>query len=93
MIPAAFEYHAPTTMAEAVALLARHGEDAKVLSGGQSLIPMMKLRLATPRHLVDINRIPGLDHVREAGVGVAGRGTSMGLPSCRRGRLRQRTCA
>jgi carbon-monoxide dehydrogenase medium subunit len=66
MIPAAFDYHAPTTVAEAVGLLARHGEDAKVLSGGQSLIPMMKLRLAAPRHLVDINRIPGLDHVREA---------------------------
>jgi len=66
MIPAAFEYHAPTTIAEAVALLTRHGEDAKILSGGQSLIPMMKLRLATPRHLVDINRIPGLDYVREA---------------------------
>src|SRR5688500_1041002 len=66
MIPAAFEYHAPTTIAEAVGLLARYGEDAKILSGGQSLIPMMKLRLAAPRHLVDINRIPGLDHVREA---------------------------
>jgi carbon-monoxide dehydrogenase medium subunit len=66
MIPAAFEYHAPASVAEATALLARHGEDAKVLSGGQSLIPLMKLRLATPPHVVDINRIPGLDHVREA---------------------------
>jgi carbon-monoxide dehydrogenase medium subunit len=71
MIPAAFEYHAPTTLADAVALLARYGEDAKVLSGGQSLIPMMKLRLAAPRHVVDINRIPGLDHVREAGGGLS----------------------
>jgi carbon-monoxide dehydrogenase medium subunit len=71
MIPAAFEYHAPTTVADAVALLARYGEDAKVLSGGQSLIPMMKLRLAAPRHVVDINRIPGLDHVREAGGGLS----------------------
>ena len=65
MIPAAFDYHAPTSLAEATALLARYGEDAKVLSGGQSLVPMMKLRLASPRHVVDINRLPGLDHVRE----------------------------
>ena len=66
MIPAPFEYHVPTSVAEATALLVRYGEDAKVLSGGQSLIPMMKLRLATPRHLVDINRIPGLASLREA---------------------------
>jgi carbon-monoxide dehydrogenase medium subunit len=66
MIPAQFEYHAPTSVAEATALLARLGDDAKVLSGGQSLIPMMKLRLATPAHLVDINRIPGLASLGEA---------------------------
>jgi len=66
MIPAPFEYHAPTSIGEATTLLARHGDDAKVLSGGQSLIPLMKLRLATPRHLIDINRIPGLGHIREA---------------------------
>lgn len=65
MIPAAFDYHAPTSLGEATALLARLGPDAKLLSGGQSLIPMMKLRLATPRHVVDINRIPGLGYVRE----------------------------
>ncbi len=65
MIPAPFEYHAPTTLAEAVALLVKHGEDAKVLSGGQSLIPMLKLRLASPGHVVDINGIPGLAYVRE----------------------------
>ncbi len=65
MIPAAFEYHAPSTIGEATALLARLGEDAKVLSGGQSLIPLMKLRLASPAHLVDINGIPGLSGVRE----------------------------
>jgi carbon-monoxide dehydrogenase medium subunit len=65
MIPAAFEYHAPTSIADVTALLARYGDDAKVLSGGQSLIPMMKLRLVTPRHLVNINRIPGLAYVRE----------------------------
>ena len=66
MIPAAFEYHAPASIGEATALLARLGEDAKVLSGGQSLIPLMKLRLASPRHLVDINGLPGLAYVREA---------------------------
>ena len=66
MIPAAFEYHTPGSIDEATALLAHLGEDAKILSGGQSLIPLMKLRLASPRHLVDINRIPGLD-VRERG--------------------------
>jgi len=66
MIPAAFDYHAPSSIGEATALLAKLGEDAKVLSGGQSLIPLMKLRLASPRHLVDINRIPGLAGIREA---------------------------
>ncbi len=65
MIPAAFEYHAPTSIGEATQLLARLGDDAKVLSGGQSLIPLMKLRLATPKHVVDINGIPGLAYVRE----------------------------
>jgi len=66
MIPAAFEYHAPSTIDEATALLTKLGEDAKVLSGGQSLIPLMKLRLASPAHLVDINAIPGLSGIREA---------------------------
>src|SRR2546428_243732 len=65
MIPAAFEYHAPSTIDEATALLAKLGEDAKILSGGQSLIPLMKLRLASPTHLVDINGIPGLSGIRE----------------------------
>ncbi len=71
MIPAAFSYHAPASVAAATALLAQHGDDAKILSGGQSLIPLMKLRLATPKHLVDINRIPGLAYVREADGGLA----------------------
>jgi carbon-monoxide dehydrogenase medium subunit len=66
MIPAAFDYHAPTSIQEATGLLARLGEDAKILSGGQSLIPLMKLRLASPRHLVDINGIAGLAQIREA---------------------------
>jgi carbon-monoxide dehydrogenase medium subunit len=66
MIPGAFEYHAPTSLGEATDLLAKLGGEAKILSGGQSLIPLMKLRLATPRHLVDINGIPGLAYIREA---------------------------
>src|SRR5438093_12378062 len=66
MIPAAFEYHAPSTVGEATALLAKLGEDGKSLSGGQSLIPLMKLRLASPLHLVDINGIAGLAYIREA---------------------------
>jgi carbon-monoxide dehydrogenase medium subunit len=65
MIPAAFEYHRPATLQEAVALLGRLGEDAKVLAGGQSLIPLMKLRLASPRHVVDLNRITGLGSIAE----------------------------
>src|SRR5437899_5705623 len=66
MIAAAFDYHAPGSITEATALLAQLGEEAKVLSGGQSLIPLMKLRLASPRHLIDINGIPGLAFIREA---------------------------
>jgi carbon-monoxide dehydrogenase medium subunit len=67
MIPPAFEYLRPTTIPEAVALLQQYGEDAKILSGGQSLIPMMKLRIARPAYLVDINCILGLSYVREEG--------------------------
>ena len=67
MIPPAFEYLRPTTIPEAIALLQQHGEDAKILSGGQSLIPMMKLRIARPAYLIDINRIAGLSYVKEEG--------------------------
>jgi len=65
MIPRSFEYSAPGTLDEAVSLLQKLGPDAKILSGGQSLIPMMKLRLASPPHIVDINCIPGLDYISE----------------------------
>jgi aerobic carbon-monoxide dehydrogenase medium subunit len=66
--PATFEYFAPSTLDEALDLLARYDEgDAKVLAGGMSLIPVMKLRFATPRALVDINRIAGLDTLAEGG--------------------------
>ena len=67
MIPSAFDYHAPGTLEEAVALLARLGDEAKVLSGGQSLLPLLKLRLGDAGHLVDIGRIPGLTGITEAG--------------------------
>jgi aerobic carbon-monoxide dehydrogenase medium subunit len=67
MIPAAFEYHRPSTLQDAVALLGRLGDEAKVLAGGQSLIPLMKLRLASPRHVVDLNRISGLGAIAEHG--------------------------
>lgn len=67
MIPPAFEYLRPSTLPEAVALLQRHGDEAKILSGGQSLIPMMKLRLARPAYLIDINRISGLAYIKEEG--------------------------
>src|SRR5438046_1483270 len=62
MFPAKFAYAAPTTLDEAIALLAQ--PDSKILAGGHSLLPLMKLRLAQPSLLVDIGRIPGLDYVR-----------------------------
>jgi len=65
MIPAPFDYHAPQTLEEAVALLVRHRDEAKVLSGGQSLLPLLKLRLGVAGHLVDIGRIPGLEYISQ----------------------------
>jgi aerobic carbon-monoxide dehydrogenase medium subunit len=67
MIPPPFDYHAPKTLPDALALLGQFGDEAKILSGGQSLLPMMKLRFAQPAHLVDIGRIPGLDYIKEEG--------------------------
>src|SRR3974377_2303804 len=67
MIPPAFEYLRPKTIPEALAFLKQHGENAKILSGGQSLIPMMKLRLARPAYIVDLNRIAGLSYIKEEG--------------------------
>jgi len=66
MKPAPFKYHAPTTVEEALAHLARHGWDAKVLAGGQSLVPMMNFRLAQPLVLVDLNNIPELFYIKPA---------------------------
>jgi carbon-monoxide dehydrogenase medium subunit len=65
MKPPRFAYHDPTTRSEALALLATHADDAKVLAGGQSLVPLLNMRLAQPAHLIDINRIADLAYVRE----------------------------
>jgi carbon-monoxide dehydrogenase medium subunit len=67
MIPGSFDYHSPRTLAEAVDLLGKLGDDAKVLSGGQSLLPLLKLRLGSAAHLVDIGRIPDLEYIKEDG--------------------------
>ncbi len=68
MYPRAFAYHRANTYPEAISLLSELGEDAKFLAGGQSLIPLMKLRLSTPAHLVDLNFIPGTSYIRSNGV-------------------------
>jgi aerobic carbon-monoxide dehydrogenase medium subunit len=65
MIPAAFEYHAPKTLDEALRLVQRHGDEAKLLAGGHSLLPLMKLRLAAPRYVIDIGHLRGMDYIRE----------------------------
>jgi carbon-monoxide dehydrogenase medium subunit len=65
MIPPEFEYHAPKTLNDAVALLNQFGEDAKILAGGHSLLPMMKLRFAEPPHLIDLNKIEQLRGIKE----------------------------
>jgi len=67
MIPAAFDYRRPTSLAEAARLLAAHADDAKILAGGHSLVPMMKLRLANPTLLIDIGRLSELSGIREQG--------------------------
>jgi carbon-monoxide dehydrogenase medium subunit len=67
MYPGRFEYHAPGTLDEALSTLDRYGDEAKLLAGGQSLIPLMKLRFAAPAAIVDINRIEGLDGLSEEG--------------------------
>src|SRR5437660_1758817 len=64
MKPAPFAYHVPTDLTEALALLADLGDEARILAGGQSLVPLMNFRLAQPSHLVDINRLAELDYIR-----------------------------
>src|SRR5512144_1612928 len=70
MIPGSFAYHRPTSVKDAVALLADLGEGARAIAGGHSLIPMMKLRLATPDHLVDLAGVAGLKGIRADGADV-----------------------
>ena len=65
MIPAQFEYVAPKTLEDALRLVERHGDEAKILAGGHSLLPLMKLRLAQPRYVIDIGRLRGMNYIRE----------------------------
>src|SRR2546425_5330295 len=67
MYPAAFDYHAPKNVKEALGLLGKLKDDAKILAGGHSLIPMMKLRLAQPKHLIDLRKVPGLSGIKADG--------------------------
>jgi len=67
MIPSSFDYESPATIQVAIGLLEKYGDEAKILSGGHSLIPMMKLRFASPGYLIDINNIPGLSYIKEEG--------------------------
>lgn len=70
MKPPPFTYHAPESVTDALRLLSEHGHGAKVLAGGQSLIPLLNMRLAEPEHIVDVNRLPGLDAIAAGGDGV-----------------------
>jgi carbon-monoxide dehydrogenase medium subunit len=65
MIPAPFEYAAPKTLEDALRLVERHGDEAKILAGGHSLLPLVKLRLAQPRYIIDIGRLKGLSYIRQ----------------------------
>lgn len=71
MKPSAFEYFAPAGIEEAMGLLEQYGEEARPLAGGQSLLPLMKLRLARPRSLVDLRKVAGLSEIREEGKGIS----------------------
>ena len=71
MKPAPFEYHRPVSLAETFDLLDRYGDDGRILAGGQSLVPALNLRLATPRAVIDINRLPDLDGIRATPEGLA----------------------
>src|SRR5207244_11292511 len=67
MYPASFDYHTPGSVQEAISLLGKLRDDAKLLAGGHSLIPMMKLRLAQPKHVIDLRKVPGLSGIKEDG--------------------------
>jgi carbon-monoxide dehydrogenase medium subunit len=81
MIPPAFDYHAPASLPEAIALLSRYRDSAKVLSGGQSLLPLLKLRLGAADHVVDIGRIPGLEYIRKTAATCASAAARASRPS------------
>ncbi len=81
MIPAAFDYQRATTADEAIALLTEHGDEAKLLAGGHSLLPLMKLRLATPAMLIDVGRLKELSYIREV-VGLTGTNVGCDTSSC-----------
>ena len=70
MFPSEFDYFAPTSVEEVIALLTEYGEDAKILAGGQSLIPMMKLRIASPRYVIDVNGVQSLTGLARSGDGL-----------------------
>jgi carbon-monoxide dehydrogenase medium subunit len=70
MKPAPFDYHRPASLLETFDLLERYGDDGRILAGGQSLVPALNMRLATPRAVIDINRLPGLDAIRLASEGL-----------------------
>ena len=87
MYPSRFRYEAPRSLDEAIGLLHDSGDDAKVLAGGQSLVPLMKLRFASPGLLVDINNLPGLDYHRATRTAPCGSARCAGTrtwstPSC-----------
>ena len=83
MFPETFEYHAPSSLQEAVGLLGQYGDDAKVISGGMSLIPLMKLRLASPKHLIDLRNLSDLGEISESGgnIVIGARATHFSLES------------
>src|SRR5258708_37408804 len=64
-VPAAFDYHPATSVDEAIALLQQYGDEAKLLAGGHSLLPTIKMRLGQPGHIIDLGRISGLSYIRE----------------------------
>ena len=66
MLPRSFQYFAPTSVETAADFLKEHAGDAKILAGGMSLIPLMKMRLASPGYVVDINRVKGLEYIKES---------------------------
>ena len=67
MYPQAFEYFCPDTLEGVIELLTQYGDDAKILAGGQSLIPLMKLRLASPKYVIDLDKLQGLSGISEQG--------------------------